>query len=73
MTSEGKFEVTGTVERCSRSIYHVRLDGTGTICLCYPGGKLRKHNIQILPGDRVLVELDTYSKGKRGRVLWRYK
>ena len=38
----------------------------------YTSGKMRKHNIRILLGDRVKVELSTYDLD-RGRIIYRYK
>jgi translation initiation factor IF-1 len=35
-------------------------------------GKMRKHFIRILPGDKVLVELSPYDL-TRGRIVYRYK
>ena len=35
-------------------------------------GKMRKHFIRILPGDRVLVELSPYDLN-RGRIVYRLK
>ena len=40
--------------------------------LAYISGKIRVHNIRILPGDRVLVELSPYDL-TRGRVTYRFK
>ncbi|MCD6328618.1 translation initiation factor IF-1 [bacterium] len=35
-------------------------------------GKMRKHNIRILPGDKVTVELSPYDLSK-GRITYRLK
>jgi translation initiation factor IF-1 len=40
--------------------------------LAHISGKMRKHFIRILPGDKVLVELSPYDL-KRGRIVYRYK
>jgi translation initiation factor IF-1 len=40
--------------------------------LAHISGKMRKHFIRILPGDRVLVELSPYDL-KRGRIVYRLK
>jgi len=40
--------------------------------LAHISGKMRKHYIKILPGDRVLVELSPYDLS-RGRVTYRLK
>ena len=40
--------------------------------LAHVSGKIRMHNIRILPGDRVTVELSTYDL-TRGRITYRRK
>ena len=35
-------------------------------------GKMRRHYIRILPGDRVKIELSPYDLD-RGRITYRYK
>lgn len=75
MANEDKLEVDGVVlESLPNSEFLVRLDG-------YPdehkvratiSGKIRIHNIRILPGDRVKVEISTYDLTK-GRITYRYK
>ena len=40
--------------------------------LAHIAGKMRKHFIRILPGDKVLVELSPYDL-TRGRIVYRYK
>ncbi len=40
--------------------------------LAHVSGKMRKHFIRILPGDRVTVELSPYDL-KRGRIVYRQK
>jgi len=40
--------------------------------LAHPSGKMRKNNIRILPGDRILMEISRYDI-TRGRITYRYK
>ncbi len=40
--------------------------------LAYLSGKMRKHHIRVLAGDRVKVEMSPYDLS-RGRVTYRYK
>jgi translation initiation factor IF-1 len=40
--------------------------------LAHVSGKMRKHFIRILPGDRVTVEVSPYDV-KRGRIIYRQK
>ena len=44
----------------------------GHIVLGHVSGKIRMHNIRILPGDKVTVELSTYDL-TRGRITYRRK
>jgi translation initiation factor IF-1 len=43
----------------------------GQEILCYLGGRLRKNNIRIEPGDNVEIEMSPYSLEK-GRIVYRY-
>ena len=54
------------------AMFKLKLDGSGTEILGIVSGKMRKHFIRILPGDRVLVELSPYDLN-RGRITYRYK
>lgn len=38
----------------------------------HPSGKMRKNNIRILPGDKVLLEISEYDIN-RGRIIYRFK
>lgn len=65
-------EVEGTVvEPLPNAMFRVRLDN-GHEVLCHVSGKMRKHYIRILPGDRVRVELTPYDL-ERGRITYRYR
>ena len=46
--------------------------GNGHEVLAHISGKMRKHYIKVLPGDRVLVELSPYDL-TRGRITYRMK
>jgi len=72
MTKKEKIEVEGKVTVClPNTVFRVEL-ATGHIVLAHISGKMRKHYIKILPGDRVLVELSPYDLG-RGRITYRLK
>lgn len=47
-------------------------DGNKHEVLAHVSGKMRKHFIRILPGDRVTVELSPYDL-KRGRITYRQR
>ena len=65
-------EVEGTiVEALPNAMFRVELENKHRV-LAHISGKMRKHFIRILPGDRVLVELSPYDL-TRGRIVYRYK
>ena len=64
------FEVEGTVkEVLPGGMYRVELDG-GPVVLAYVCGKMRKHYIRIVLGDRVRVAFSPYDPS-RGRIVYR--
>ncbi|MEJ2367671.1 MAG: translation initiation factor IF-1 [Acidobacteriota bacterium] len=58
-------------EALPNAMFRVELEN-GHRVLAHISGKMRKHFIRILPGDRVLVELSPYDLS-RGRIVYRYK
>ena len=69
---EGAIEIEGTVvESLPNATFRVEL-ANGHKVLAHISGKMRKHFIRILPGDKVLVELSPYDL-TRGRIVYRYK
>ena len=72
MTKEEKIEVEGEVtESLPNTMFRVMLDN-GQEVLGHISGRMRRHYIRILPGDRVKVELSPYDL-TRGRITYRYK
>ena len=72
MTKDDTIEVEGiVVEPLPNAMFRVELEG-GHKVLAHISGKMRKHYIRILPGDRVTVELSPYDLN-RGRIIFRYK
>ncbi|MCP2519762.1 translation initiation factor IF-1 [Candidatus Aminicenantes bacterium AC-708-M15] len=72
MRKEEPIEVEGTViESLPNAMFRVELDNKHVV-LAHVSGRMRKHFIRILPGDRVLVELSPYDL-TRGRIIYRYK
>ena len=51
--------------------FRVRLE-TGHEIVAYTAGRMRKHRIRTLAGDRVTVEMTPYDLEK-GRVIFRHK
>ena len=50
--------------------YRVKLDN-GHELVAYTNGKMRKHHIRILAGDKVSLELSPYDLSK-GRITFRH-
>jgi translation initiation factor IF-1 len=72
MTKRERIEVEGKVITVlPNTMFRVEL-ANGHQVLAHISGKMRKHYIKILPGDRVLVELSPYDL-TRGRVTYRLK
>jgi translation initiation factor IF-1 len=68
-------EVEATVTTAlPNAMFKLRLDQGGTTreILGHVSGKMRKHFIRILPGDKVRVELSPYDL-TRGRIVFRQK
>jgi translation initiation factor IF-1 len=57
------------VESLPSSMFRVRLEN-GHEILCHISGRIRKHYIRILTGDRVIVEVSPYDLTK-GRIVYR--
>ncbi|CAE7521259.1 infA [Symbiodinium necroappetens] len=69
--ADDKFTMDATVlDALPNAMFKVKLDNDHEI-LAYVCGKMRKHRIRILPGDRVSVELSPYDLTK-ARVTYRY-
>jgi len=72
MAKEELIEVEGTVkEALPNAMFRVELEN-GHIVLAHISGKIRKHFIRILPGDKVKLELSPYDLS-RGRITYRNK
>lgn len=70
MPKEEAIEVEGVVTQAlANTTFRVKLDN-GHLLLAHVGGKMRKHFIRIVPGDRVRVEVSPYDL-KRGRIVYR--
>jgi translation initiation factor IF-1 len=71
MAKEEHIEMNGVVgEVLPDSRFRVTLDN-GHQLLAYSAGKMRKHHIRILAGDRVALELSPYDLTK-GRIVFRH-
>ncbi|AAX16686.1 translation initiation factor IF-1 [Borrelia hermsii] len=71
-TKEEAIETEGIVkESLPNTMFRVELKN-GHVVLAHLSGKMRKHFIKIVPGDKVKVELSPYDLTK-GRIVYREK
>jgi len=71
MPKKEAIEVEGTVvESLPNAMFRVELPN-GHRVLAHISGRIRKHYIRILLGDRVLIELSPYDLS-RGRIIYRF-
>ncbi|MCG8378493.1 MAG: translation initiation factor IF-1 [Proteobacteria bacterium] len=70
MAKEDQIEMEGTVvETLPNTMFRVELEN-GHIITAHISGKMRKHYIRILTGDKVTVEMTPYDLSK-GRITYR--
>jgi translation initiation factor IF-1 len=71
MSKEDLIEMNGVVsEALPDSRFRVTLEN-GHELIAYTAGRMRKHHIRILAGDRVSLELSPYDLSK-GRISFRH-
>lgn len=72
MAKEENLRISGVVhEVLPNAMFRVILENKHQI-IAYLGGKMRKHDIKIIQGDRVEIEMSPYDLN-RGRVIYRSK
>ena len=72
MPKEDVLEYEGVVsEILPNAMFRVKLE-SGHEILAHTAGRMRKHRIRILAGDKVIVEMSTYDLTK-GRIIFRHK
>ena len=72
MAKEDVLEYEGVVlEILPNAMFKVKLDNEHEI-LAHTAGRMRKHRIRILAGDKVNVEMTPYDLTK-GRITFRHK
>ena len=70
MPKEEAITMDGVVtETLPNTMFRVKLDN-GHVVTAHISGKMRKHYIRILTGDRVTIELTPYDLSK-GRITFR--
>tara|TARA_R110002095_G_scaffold111670_2_gene97586 strand:- start:873 stop:1133 length:261 start_codon:yes stop_codon:yes gene_type:complete len=72
MAKEDQIEMEGVVkDTLPNTMFRVELEN-GHLITAHISGKMRKHYIRILTGDRVKVEMTPYDLSK-GRITYRVK
>ena len=70
MAKEDVIEMDGTItETLPNTMFRVELEN-GHVIIAHISGKMRKHYIRILTGDKVTVEMTPYDLSK-GRITYR--
>jgi translation initiation factor IF-1 len=60
------------IDKQPNAFFKVRLNNSEHVVLAAISGRMRRHRIRILVGDRVSVEMSPYDL-TRGRITYRYK
>jgi translation initiation factor IF-1 len=68
MMTEGAKEGR-VLEALPSLMFRVKMNDTGETVLAHLAGKMKMHNIRVLAGDKVLLELSP--DGTRGRIVRR--
>ena len=72
MAKQDYIEAEGFVtENLSNGNFRVEINN-GHVILCKISGKMRMHNIRLLPGDKVKIQMSPYDLN-RGRISVRLK
>lgn len=72
MAKDDVIEMDGTVvETLPNTMFRVKLEN-GHVVIAHISGRMRKHYIRILTGDKVKVEMTPYDLTK-GRITYRMK
>ena len=57
-------------EVLGNAMFRVKIENSEHLVTAYIGGKLRKHDIKVLAGDKVSMEMSPYDLTK-GRIMYR--
>lgn len=57
-------------EVLGNAMFRVKLENSDHQVTAYIGGKLRKHDIKVIAGDKVVMEMSPYDLTK-GRIMYR--
>ena len=72
MAKEEMIDMQGTVSTVLPDTRFLVTLENGVAVTAYLSGKMRKHRIRILAGDKVTLEMSPYDLS-RGRIIYRYK
>ena len=71
MAKEEGMKMNGkVVEVLGNAMFRVKLDNSEHMVTAYIGGKMRKFDIKIIAGDKVILEMSPYDLTK-GRMMYR--
>lgn len=71
MAKEESMKMNGVVtEVLGNAMFRVQLENSEHQVTAYIGGKLRKHDIKVIAGDNVVMEMSPYDLSK-GRIMYR--
>lgn len=71
MAKEEGMKINGVVtEVLGNAMFRVKIDNSNHLVTAYIGGKLRKHDIKVIAGDKVVMEMSPYDLTK-GRIMYR--
>ena len=71
MAKEEGMKMNGIVtEALGNAMFRVRIENSEHLVTAYIGGKLRQHEIKIIAGDKVTLEVSPYDLTK-GRIMYR--
>ena len=72
MSKDDVIEMEGSIlETLPNTVFRVKLEN-GHVITAHISGRMRKHYIRILTGDRVKIEMTPYDLTK-GRITYRMK
>ena len=71
MTVDSETTIEGTLDSLPNTTFRVELEN-GHVVTAHISGKMRKHYIRILTGDKVTVQLTPYDLTK-GRITYRVR
>jgi translation initiation factor IF-1 len=71
VAKEEGMRMNGVVtEVLGNAMFRVKIENSEHLVTAYIGGKLRKHDIKVLAGDKVSMEMSPYDLSK-GRIMYR--